>query len=46
MAASPTARGYWFVAADGGVFGFGDARFYGSLSDPEARVVGMAVRAA
>jgi hypothetical protein len=45
MAVSPTARGYWFVAADGGVFGFGDARFYGSLSTPTAGVVGMAVRA-
>ena len=23
-------RGYWLVAADGGVFSFGDARFHGS----------------
>ena len=23
-------RGYWFVAADGGVFSFGDAHFHGS----------------
>jgi hypothetical protein len=37
-------KGYWLVAADGGVFSYGDARFYGSmggqpLSQP---VVGMA----
>ncbi len=30
MAASPTGRGYWLVARDGGVFSFGDARFLGS----------------
>ena len=28
---SPGAEGYWLVGADGGVFGFGDAAFYGSL---------------
>jgi hypothetical protein len=27
---TPSGRGYWFVAADGGVFSFGDARFHGS----------------
>jgi hypothetical protein len=46
MTASPSGRGYWFVAADGGIFAFGDARFYGStggvrLAHP---IVGMAVR--
>jgi hypothetical protein len=30
MAATPTGRGYWLVASDGGVFAFGDARFLGS----------------
>ena len=45
MAASPTGAGYWFVAADGGMFGFGDARFFGSLAGSPAPVVGMAVRA-
>ena len=44
MAATPDGRGYWMVAADGGIFTFGDAPFYGSmgghvLNDP---VVGMA----
>ena len=31
--ASPTAGkdGYWLATADGGVFGFGDASFYGSM---------------
>jgi hypothetical protein len=31
MAASPSGNGYWIVAADGGVFSYGDAPFYGSL---------------
>jgi hypothetical protein len=30
MASTSTGRGYWLVAADGGIFTFGDARFYGS----------------
>src|SRR5947199_82509 len=42
--AAPTRPGYWLVAADGGVFSFGDARFFGStgalrLNRP---IVGMA----
>jgi hypothetical protein len=32
MAALPTGNGYRFVAADGGVFDFGDAQFYGSAA--------------
>ena len=44
MAPTPDGKGYWLVAADGGVFTFGDAAFYGSeggvtLNSP---VVGMA----
>ena len=44
MAATPTGQGYWLVAADGGIFAFGDAAFDGStgalrLVQP---VVGMA----
>jgi len=31
MAATPTGHGYWEMAADGGVFSFGAARFYGSM---------------
>ena len=31
MAATPDGQGYWLVGADGGVFAFGDATFYGSL---------------
>jgi len=31
MAATPSGKGYWLVAADGGIFSFGDAHFYGSL---------------
>ncbi len=30
MAATPNGGGYWLVAADGGVFDFGNAHFYGS----------------
>jgi hypothetical protein len=30
MAATPTGHGYWLVAADGGIFSFGDAAFHGS----------------
>jgi hypothetical protein len=30
MAATPDGKGYWLVSADGGVFDFGNARFYGS----------------
>jgi SpoIID/LytB domain protein len=44
MAATPDGKGYWEVAADGGIFSFGDAVFYGStgaltLNKP---IVGMA----
>jgi hypothetical protein len=40
----PTAKGYWLVASDGGIFSYGDAQFYGSrggqaLNKP---IVGMA----
>jgi hypothetical protein len=30
IATTPTGHGYWLVAADGGIFAFGDATFYGS----------------
>jgi L,D-peptidoglycan transpeptidase YkuD (ErfK/YbiS/YcfS/YnhG family) len=44
MAAAPGGQGYWVAASTGGVFGFGDARFFGStgamtLNQP---IVGMA----
>ena len=44
MAATPLGRGYWLIARDGGVFTFGDARFFGStggmrLNEP---IVGVA----
>ena len=29
MAATPAGGGYWLVAADGGIFAFGDAAFFG-----------------
>ena len=30
MTATPDRNGYWLVAADGGIFSFGDAAFYGT----------------
>ncbi|MHB1721018.1 MAG: hypothetical protein ACYCV1_12995, partial [Acidimicrobiales bacterium] len=43
MAPTPDGHGYWLVGADGGVFSFGDASFYGSMGDQKlnAPVVGM-----
>ena len=34
---TPTGHGYWLVASDGGIFTFGDARFYGSTGGRHAR---------
>ena len=31
MVATPKGAGNWLIAADVGVFSFGDARFYGSI---------------
>jgi hypothetical protein len=31
IAAAPSGDGYWLAAADGGVFGFGAARFHGAV---------------
>ncbi len=41
---SPGAEGYWEVASDGGIFSFGDAKFYGSMGGKHlnAPIVGMA----
>jgi hypothetical protein len=33
IAATPTGRGYWLTAADGGVFAFGDAPFLGAATN-------------
>jgi len=43
IAPSGTGRGYWMVAASGGVTSFGDAVGYGSVSSlpPGGRIVGM-----
>jgi hypothetical protein len=44
IARTPDGAGYWLVAADGGVFAFGDAVFYGSMGATHlvASVTGMA----
>jgi TM2 domain-containing membrane protein YozV len=41
---TPDDAGYWLVGADGGVFSFGDAQFYGSMGGQRlnAPVVGIA----
>ena len=44
MAATPSGRGYWLAAADGGVFTFGNATYHGSTSKHALRkpIVGIA----
>jgi hypothetical protein len=44
IASTPSGRGYWVAAADGGVFAFGDARFDGSAAGKPlaAPIVGIA----
>jgi hypothetical protein len=44
IAATPSGRGYWLAAADGGVFAFGDAVFYGSMANQHINgaIVGIA----
>lgn len=44
IAETPDGKGYWLTAADGGVFTFGDAQFYGSTGDLHlnAPIVGIA----
>ena len=44
VARTPTALGGWIAAADGGVFAYGDAKFYGSMGGVRLNqpIVGMA----
>ena len=44
MAATADGQGYWLVASDGGVFSYGDAKFYGSTGAMQLKqpIVGMA----
>lgn len=46
FAQTPGGRGYWLVSADGGVFTYGDARFFGSMAGKPlaAPVIGIAPR--
>ena len=37
MAPTPSGHGYWLVARDGGIFAFGDARYFGSGGRPGVR---------
>jgi hypothetical protein len=47
MAATRDRKGYWLVAADGGIFTFGDAGFFGSTGNLRLNqpIVGMAATA-
>ena len=44
LASTPADQGCWMVASDGGIFTFGDARFYGSTGNVHLNkpIVGMA----
>ena len=44
MAANLSGNGYWLQGADGGIFTFGDAQFYGSMGGRHlnAPMVGIA----
>ena len=44
MEGTPSGNGYWLVASDGGIFSYGDARFYGSTGSIQLNqpIVGMA----
>jgi hypothetical protein len=44
MAQTADGGGYWMVAADGGIFAYGDAQFYGSMGGSHLNepIVGMA----
>jgi hypothetical protein len=44
MAATSNGAGYWLVATDGGIFSYGDAKFFGSTGGTHLNkpVVGMA----
>ena len=44
IARTPSGHGYWIADANGGVFSYGDATFYGSLATEHLRrpIVGMA----
>jgi hypothetical protein len=43
MASTPTGKGYWLVASDGGIFSYGDAHFHGSTGGKPLNkpIVGM-----
>jgi hypothetical protein len=41
MVATPSGGGYWFAAADGGIFAYGDADFLGSAADTGATFTAM-----
>ena len=47
MTTTPTGKGYWLLARDGGVFTFGDAQFYGSTGAMHlnAPIIAMAATA-
>ena len=45
MARTRTGNGYWLVAADGGIFSFGDAAYQGNLAPEPQQTAAVAVAA-
>ena len=45
IAATPSGNGYWMGAADGGVFNFGDAGFFGSMGGQQLQYPVTAIAA-
>jgi hypothetical protein len=45
MTPTPSGKGYWVLGADGGIFTFGDAGFYGSVPGLGLKVPGVQMRA-
>ena len=47
MATTPSGGGYWMTGSDGGVFAYGNARFFGSTGNIRLNkpIVGMAATA-
>ncbi|MDQ1434394.1 MAG: hypothetical protein QOF59_1210, partial [Actinomycetota bacterium] len=42
MASTPSGKGYWLCASDGGIFNYGDAKFHGATVPTSASVCGFA----
>ena len=41
VVSTPSGNGYWQVASDGGVFSYGDARFFGSVPGLGSKILNI-----